>query len=417
MYKITSKPRTWLFLMTACALLPFVSNCGNANRESEAEKQPGEISRASDQPLADYQQELLDLAFETASAIPVEPHIKDRSKTQEAVVVACLELDQPRRARTYTEKIDNWRRGSCYADLALYCAQAGFAEQAQQYIELAEPIAEKAEDWRRDRIRVKIAQTLTVLGQAEKAGQFETDVVDSEKGKVARVKAMRGDEDSFEAQMKALDALVTSENFDITKNALRAYAQLYDRFYENTARRDRIADTIRNSWGKMPIFIRIELLMSLSESASDHSDKSNGLALVNEAQDLMDDYQWRPEHRIPYTAKLVELRFRAGDEEQAKANAEAALALFKEHREKIVNIWRAGALRPLAKAHKSIGDEETALSVYKQAVEEGIANPNSRPRAEDLSATCAAMAVCQVEPDKELWAKIRKIKAGLQHPW
>jgi hypothetical protein len=89
------------------------------------------------------------------------------------------------------------------------------------------------------------------------------------------------------------------------------------------------------------------------------------------------------EHRIPLVAQLSDLRFKAGDTERARTDADAALALFNAQREKIVNIYRAGALRPLAEAYQSMGDTEAALSVYKLAVEEGIANINSRPRAED----------------------------------
>ena len=64
-----------------------------------------------------------------------------------------------------------------------------------------------------------------------------------------------------------------------------------------------------------------------------------------------------------------------------------------------------------------MGDTATALSAYKRAVEEGVENPNSRPRAEDLSATCLSMAVHGVEPDAVLWTRIRQINDGLGDPW
>jgi hypothetical protein len=64
-----------------------------------------------------------------------------------------------------------------------------------------------------------------------------------------------------------------------------------------------------------------------------------------------------------------------------------------------------------------MGDEAGALFVYRQAVEEGVENPNSRPRAEDLSATCCSMALHAVEPDAELWKRIRQISEQLGDPW
>jgi hypothetical protein len=131
----------------------------------------------------------------------------------------------------------------------------------------------------------------------------------------------------------------------------------------------------------------------------------------------MDEYEWPLQHRIAVIGKLTALRFRAGDEETARSDADAALALFAEQGKNIVNIWRAGALRPLAQAYQVMGDTATALSVYKRAVDEGVDNPNSRPRAEDLSATCCSMALYAVQPDAELDTRIRQIKDGLADPW
>ena len=62
-----------------------------------------ETAPLADRTLDVYQGELLDTAFEFATMIPVRPHIKDRSRTQAAVVEACLELDQPLRALRYRQ--------------------------------------------------------------------------------------------------------------------------------------------------------------------------------------------------------------------------------------------------------------------------------------------------------------------------
>ena len=360
---------------------------------------------------------MLDHAFETAAAIPVKPHIKDRSRAQEKVVEASLELDQPLRAHSLIEGIDNWRRGSGYCDLAFYCARHGYTGETQQYLDLAVQISESAEDWRRDQIRIKITNTYTWLGQTIQTDQFETGVVDSESAKVAGVKAMIAGEDHFDEQMNALDALIAPGNFDIVEDALKACANLFNRFYNDAGRRLLAEEKMKTSLGKLPIFKRVELLTELAGFALDHADQAKALELVNEAQIFMDSAQWRPEHRIPMISELVKLRFRAGDRQKARTEADALLALFASQRDKIVNIYRAGALRPLAEAYQSMGDTATALTVYKRVVEEGVENPNSRPRAEDLSATCCSMALHGVEPDAELWTRILQIKEELGDPW
>jgi hypothetical protein len=239
----------------------------------------------------------------------------------------------------------------------------------------------------------------------------------SESGKVVGVKAMVADEKAFDEHIKELDGFLASGDFDIIKNSLRSYAQLFNRFYDHSHRRSIVEEKIKSSWDKMPLLIRMYLLRELAKFALDHEDQDKALKLINEAQSLLDGNQWRPEHYIEQTSKLIDLRFRAGDIEKARSDADSMLALFNKERHRIVNIYRAGALRPLAEAYGSMNDKKTALFVYKKVVEEGITNPNSRPRAEDLSATCCSMALHAVQPDTELLTRIHQIRNRLGPPW
>lgn len=405
-------------LLAGLSLFILMFGCRKKNGDAGTNR-PDEKSILSDKPLAAFQNELLDIAFKTAASIPVKPHIKDRSKAQEAVVAVCLRLDQPKRALEFTKKIDNWRRGYCYADLAFYLAQHGDVN-VQHYLNLAGEIAEDpniGETSRRDRIRVKIAKTHILLGRVKEANEFETGVVDSETGKVAGIRAMVSNNDSFNEQMKMLDALIASGIFDTVKNSLESATELFNRFYEDTEKRALVEDKIKSSWNLMPIFVRIDLLSSLAGFAADHGDNSKAHELINEAQILVDGLQWPPENHITITAKLIKLRCKSGDMEKAKACADSALALFKDKKDAIINIHRAGVLRPLAEAYQLMGNKDAALSVYKQAVEEGTVNINSRPRAQDLSATCCSMALYAAEPDAELWTRIRQVNEALGGPW
>jgi hypothetical protein len=410
-----------LLLFAVFLGLAVISTRACSDSEADAKGSP-----LTDADLSDFQDDLLEVAFDAASALPVDPLIKNRSRAQEAVIAACLELDQPRRAEKELDAIANWRRGSGYADLALYCAQHGHDAQAQAYLETARQVSEKAEDesaedgggqgWRRDRIRAKIAGTYLWLGQPERAAAFET-VVASEAGAVKTAKARLLDASEFDAELEVLQAVTAKGEFDETRNALESCAQLLDRFYDDREQRSRAADTIRSSWGKLPVQIRIELMGELTRSALDHGDPGQALELVNETQVLLDDNRWTPEFRVPLAAKLAELRYRAGDRERARSDADAALAAFEAQRDQIVNIYRAGAMRPIAETYQSMGDTPAALAVYARALEACVENPNSRPRAEDLSATCCSMALHRVEPDAALWSRIRAIRSGLGPPW
>jgi hypothetical protein len=64
-----------------------------------------------------------------------------------------------------------------------------------------------------------------------------------------------------------------------------------------------------------------------------------------------------------------------------------------------------------------MGDTAQSLEFYRQAVIQGQVNPNSRPRAEDLTRICCSMALQSVEPTAELWSALNEMKAGLGEPW
>jgi len=381
-------------------------------------EEAGAAGHLKDGPLEPFQAELLDIAFEVASAMPVDPHIKNRSRTQQAVVAACLELDQPQRALRYIERIEDWRRGAGYADLAFHCVRDGATlTDVEPYLKLALEIAETTGDWRRDQIRVKAAQTYAYAGQGEAAARLQEGVEVSESGKVAQAQAMVCSAEAFDELMEALATRLASGQFDVVKNVLEAYAQLFNRLYADQSRRTQIAETIRTAWQGVPVLVRVELLTQLADSAIAHGNQAEALELAAEARGLMDSAAWEPRFEIPVRARLAVLCFRAGDRQGANAAARAALELFDTHREKIVSIDRAGMLRPIAEAYHAMADGTTALDLYRRALEAGIENPNSRPRAEDLAKTCCSMALHGAEPDDGLWKRIGEIRDGLGDPW
>lgn len=381
----------------------------------------------ADAPLAAWQTDLLDLAFDSASKMPIAPHVKNRSRAQAAVVAVCLELDQPVRALRYVESIANWQRGEGYARLASWCAQHGQSDAAHHYLDQAGSMSEDLErwttrfesnqGWRRERIRSTIAATHLQLGQVEQAARFERGLTPAEAGQVVAARAARICADEFEAQIKAVDAVVASGDFDHVQNVLRACARMFDRFYADEGRRAQAEERVRHAYDKLPAQIRIELLMDLCDTALRRQDRAKAVALVEHAQRLLDGARWIPEHQVPLTAKLSGLRFDAGDEIGAREHLVRATGLFDAARDKIVDVYRAGPLRSLAESWATIGDANTARALYARAIEEGVQNPNSRPRAEDLSATVISMALHDVEPGPDLSARCRRIRDGLGAPW
>ncbi len=403
------KPKQFIQMFSGLVCLLMISGA-----PALADPQPA----PADSTLPDYQRELLALAFETASAIPHQPHLKDRSRTQEMVIEACLELGQVRTAEAYARRIDNWRRGAALAGVAYHLARTGRTEGLDEYLAEAQAAMDLADqDWRRDRIRVKIARVHDQLNRDEKADAFAAHLEDSEVGKRAAGQADSVDRQQFDRFVKKVDELVARGNFDVTRNSLAVYSGLYRRFYDDVQKRKLLHERMTEAMAKFPVILRLKMLLELAGHAVNHGDQAGALELVNQAQALLDEYTWPLEHRIDLGSRIAALRYQSGDVQRARTDADALWAEFQAEGQKIVNIWRAGALRPLAEAYQIMGEKEMALAVYRRALAEGVVNPNSRPRAEDLAATCVSMALNEFDPGEALWSEIRRIHEGLGNPW
>jgi len=394
-----------------------------ATRGSLDAARAGETRSIADQPPAPFRGELIEIAFETATKMPVKPHIVTRSRMQDEIAATCFELDQPKRALHYVENIADWRRGKGYAEYALYCARHGETAQVQRFLDRALAVArdwaknDDSQDWQIDRIRAAIAATHIVLGETTAADDISSGISDSELGAVESEKARRMSASDFDTEFDVLTSVLGTGNFDQKKNALETCVRLFSRFYDDAGRRARLEEKIRTSWEKLPLTIRIETMMGLADAAISNRDREKALALLEEALAMKDSAPWLIEDELEIDARLAALRHRAGDTERAKVEIDGALARFRSERDKIANYRRGHVLRPLAEAYETMGDAPTALSVYKLALEEGALNPNARPRAEDLVATCRSMARRGVAPDAELLARIKEIRDGLKDPW
>lgn len=369
--------------------------------------------------LQTFQAELLELAFDAAMEMPINLHVKDRCRSQRSVAVAWLELDQPVRALQFIKRIDNWRRGLGYAELACYLAEHGRADDAQVFLDLAEGFAENPtiEDWRRHRIQVKLSEASAILGRSEDAAEYESEVGDSEEGKLAATEARLSGDDVFEEQLARIDELAAAESLDLAINGLHAYSQLYGRFYDSPDKRAAVLERIRSSWERIPVFLRLRVLTTLVDFALEHSDPAEGLELVLDMYEMFEQNTWPIRYEIPLGAQLATLRYRCGQEEEAEADLSGLIEEYDANRHLIGSFERAETLRPIAESYWEIGSQEESLAIYRRVIEEGAENPNARPRCQDLVASCVSMAVRGVQPDAAMWARIREIRDGLGHPW
>jgi tetratricopeptide (TPR) repeat protein len=404
--------------LALCAPFQASEIAAPATVPAQAAPEP-EIGDAS---VAGFRVQLLDLAVEIASSLPVRPHVKDRSRELEAVAASLFELDQPVRALECVERIPNWRRGTGYADYAFYCAQKGALAEAERYIAKAVEIAAWPEEefkqaWRRDRIRAKIARTYVVLGRRADAARFTAGLLDSEWGQVEDVLGAELPTEQFDAWFKQVDEVFGSTNMEKISNALSSLARMHGRFYADEARRAKMEHLVKINWVKVPAQMRFEIALVLAENALGHADAKHARELIGEARLDLSAANLNARTGIALAVRFAELSFKAGDAELARAQVDAALATFYEKRATISETFRAETVIPVAESFAAMGSTETAVAVYELAVAESIVNPNSRPRAEDLGAVCRSMAVHGVEPSDAIWSILHEIAPTLGHEY
>ena len=394
------------------------SSCGWAQSTST---DSAVVAAKTPVPASMFSRELLELAFEAASAIPRDTNAKDRARAQEQVVDALITVHLLGGAERCAASIDSWRQGSAYASLAVAFARDGDARNMDRCARLATLASADALDWQRERVAVKIGSAHAWLGQDALAATRERGVGEPEQGKIAAVRAARAQQplsdEAFDAALKELDVLVATHNCDLVRNASRGYIELYAKSFSVAARRERIIEGIDRATALLSYDLRIENALGLAEVAIVQKDNLTAQVHLAQADAVLAHARWLPIDQISQMARIAACKHDAGAVEQAREQLDAALAMFDASRAAMTDIERATPLRALAAAWADCDERAKALECYARALTEGASNQNARPRAEDLVATSASMSVHDIEPSAVVWLQLRAIRSGLRDPW
>ena len=390
-----------------------------------SDEQPAEaqIKPLRDKPLESFQLKLLGLASQSAAAVPMQPHVKTRSRLQEAVGETQLRLGLLHSASTQFAAVENWRSGTGFADLAFECAADGQVEQAMRLLALAEvalseTTKDQAQDWRGDRVRARMSRALFALNMKEQARVMAGEVESSELGPALQERARGFTREEGIAYLAEAEQIAKAGVFDQVQACLKICADLYGRFYADVELRTSLEERIRSAWNVMPVSIRVETIVSMSKGALEAGDQPSSRTLLDDAEGLLSKYEWKQiQDYLPLLAKVATQRAMVGNEVQAQELIGLALAAYEKDAFRTADIYHARSLRPLAESLAKMGDEKGALVVYARVLKAGMSNPNSVPRTVDFVATCCSMAELAVEPNQELWDSLLKISKGFSAPW
>jgi hypothetical protein len=407
-------------LMGLCVL---VSGCSQSNNAQAPLKSESGCVELADAPLPADSLRLAKLAFDAASMLPLVPHAKNRARMQASVVSTCATVGLLHTGESFIDRMDGWQQAMALTRLARAAARSERPESALSSLHRAESVVSNAsheyftQEWQRDRIRAGIAATLILLRRSPDAAEFEKDLEPSESGLplLARSEVCRADE--VDAQIARIDQEFVSKHFEQLRSACEACVALLKHVSRDASRLNSLETKVLEVIAKFPAQSRFAVLAQLAESALQRGHTGSARQRLAEALVCIPPGSMLPEERIPLLGRVAELQFRLGETSAADEQLHAALELYKASRSRVVDIARASALRALAEAAYVMMQHDQAFQLWMKAFDEGVANPNSRPRADDLVATCCSILRTGAVPTPSILERAERIAAALGEPW
>jgi tetratricopeptide (TPR) repeat protein len=349
--------------------------------------------------------------------MPVDPHGRDRSRLQEAVARACLDSDMVDQAAELADQMQGWRRGHVIALCGQYFARRGQTDSARDCADRALLVDVGDTTWGKDVVVTEVAKIYVLLGDESRAYSLVAVGQPTERGQVETARTAQVPMDQMDGQADMFDQAIATGNFDLARGGIDGYLVWLDRVIDDAPRRARALSALSGAFPGLPLDLQVRYRVQLAEVLYSRGYKELAKTEVDCASALFKATVFLPEDTAPLGAVIAKARFRMGDADSARSELRALRAAYNAQSDLIVNLRRAASLRALAEGFLLLGDSDDAVESYKAALDAGAINPNARPRAEDLSATCVSMAMSGFQPSPEFMLRIDNLRAGLVDPW
>lgn len=362
-------------------------------------------------------QALVEQAFEVACAMPGGPHARPRARTQEEVALAALELGMERRAVEMAREVLDWRRAEIYARAAQRAAGEGRREDAIDLAKRAKAAMPQESHWSRERVAFETAVAFERAGEPAMAAELLPLVVPSDMPRIRAAVIPTLASADLPAEADALDAAIATRDLDMVRSAVEGWTALLKRWAKDEPLRTRALAALDGAIAGLPVDLRIDANVKLSGVLRELGLASDASTRLKSAVDSFKAAELLPEDEAPIGAMVVEARIAAGDRAGAAEELRRLREQFDRRRGEIMSTRLARSLRAIGSAWAKAGDQIMARQSFRDALDAGLINPNGRPRAEDLTATCVAMAVAGVVPDPLTAQKIDAVRNQLGEPW
>jgi tetratricopeptide (TPR) repeat protein len=357
-----------------------------------------------------------DYAFKFASAIVSDP--KDMSKAQEAVVWDLTSSGAWRDAEVSAAKVEGWRRGTAYADLATALAKAGRVDDARRMIAKAEAFRPTIEGWQNLRIASHIAAAYAALGENDKAKTLAVAVATEDTQQyggmsTATVASGLASKGEFDGAAAELDRLKEGKDLDDAWWRTVGYVDMSRQKALTRDQRVKAITSARQAADGIPGWRRAEALESIA-------DEFRKLGMPKQAKEAVADAQTilvaLPD-TLPIKAPLLSNCARSWAELGDAETARSLLVQVEALAPKVQPIERPVVYANAASSFAAMKDTVSAKRLYGQALEEAASLVNARPRALAVVEICRSIGKSGVGLDEPMRARLNALYAGLKDPW
>ena len=375
-------------------------------------------------PMSAAQREaLLRIGFDGASAMPEYSNAKDRARAQAIVVRGALDADLVDLAAELSMRTAEWRGADAMVLVAERYVKDGKPDKAREFALRAkdsmEQRHEKGElDWAYERVLTGVGIVYLRLGDMDQAGRYLRSTQPGEIARFQTALAQVQSPERFPLQAEAFDKAIAANNFELARGAVEGYLSWLERLpNDDPARRERILSAVSGALPKFPADARERLMERTAEVLAKQADIAGARGWLAQAGTVLAATGLQEEDITPAKCDLAAVRARIGDRDEALADLDAAKRDYLERRFRIQSPFRARSARALAEGYAAVGDLDSAVNCYQSALSDGIVNPNSCPRAEDLAATCASIARSGVPVPDDVQDRIKRIRVDFRDPW
>jgi hypothetical protein len=321
-------------------------------------------------------------------------------------------------ASRLADRIEGWRRGVAYAELAKIMADRGTLPEARAYIEKAEAVRRSIKGWENPRIAAHVAQARSMLGDANPAEQFRGMIDPNDRQYFGRPEATtaascarRGE---FEQAMKLLDAIDPAGDEDFAWWKTAGYVDVARSPKLTAEQRRRALESARRSATEVPGWRRAEALQNLARACRDTREDALLRAVLVDTETVLLGLSPRLVNvKSPMLAETARFWARLGAAEKVKPLLEAAEATATE----AMVTERPAIYADVANAWAAAGNEAKSGALYAQAFATAEALVNARPRALAVVEIARSLGRAGIDPDAAVRQRFEALFAGLKAPW